>query len=178
MCDVCSNLKGKAVLNKDLYYNLLDEVMLTKANTNTPTFKVDKDMGEGTATKQELQYRQKIQNLIKQVWKVRQEKTDKELHSLIDKLFLSDDSEGKQIATEFIDTIYTTNAELLIDKLKDEGVTTKIPEETPIKDALLEWQLFTIEKIGIELELGIRNERLAKTYFEAAYGNPDKTTNR
>jgi hypothetical protein len=170
MCEVCQNLKGKAVLNKDLYYNLLDEVMTTKATTNTPTFKVDKDMGEGKAHKDELKYRQKLQDLLESLWKQVKTADDEDIPDMINTFI----EEGQTIAEEYIIKIYDKNVDIALDKLEEIGIKTKAPKTSKPKDALLAWQLFAVERIGRQLELDIKHERLAKRYFEAAYGSKKK----
>jgi|GEM_PF-3721157 len=175
MCDVCQNLKDKAVLEKDLYYKLLDEILLTKASTNDPNFKIDTEMGEGKATKDEKQYRQDLQDLIKQVWDKKDKLNDSKVKELIDNLFINEDSEGKQLVTEFITDIYTTNAESMVDKLRELGIKKKVPKNSEVLDALLAWQQFAVEKVGMELYYGIMNQRLGKTYFQVAYGSKEET---
>lgn len=170
MCEVCKNLKDKAVIDKDLYYSLLNENISQKANTDDPNFKADKEMGEGKATKDELKYRQDLQNLIKEVWKIR-DKPESTIKEKINDLFIKEDSEAKQLAEDFIDTVYTANAEWMISKLDKLGVKAKVPKNTEEKENLIKWQQFAVEKIGHELLLGILNQRYGKNYFEASYGN-------
>jgi hypothetical protein len=170
MCDVCNNLKGKAVVDKDLYYNLLDEVILTKANTNEPDFKVDANMGEGKAGKDELKYRQELQDLLESLWKDVKTADDEDIPELINTFI----EEGQTIAEEYINKIYDKNVEIALDKLEEIGIKTKAPKTSKPKDALLAWQLFAVERIGRQLELDIKHERLAKRYFEAAYGSKKK----
>lgn len=174
MCDVCETLKGKKVMDNDLYYSLLKGnitgEMITKANTDDPNFKADKEMGEGKATKDELKYRQQLQDLIKQVWKIK-DKPEATIKEKINELFINENSEAKELAEEFINKVYKANAEIMVAKLKKLGVEAEVPETTPEKENLIAWQKFAVEKIGHELLLGIINQRLSKNYFEASYGN-------
>ncbi len=172
MCDVCNNLKGKAVLDKDIYYEGLEIITSMKANTNEPTFKVDKDMGEGTASKDELKYRQELQDLLESLWKEVKTADDEDIPDMINTFI----EEGQTIAEEYINKIYDKNVEIALDKLEEIGIKTKAPKTSKPKDALLAWQLFAVERIGRQLELDIKHERLAKRYFEAAYGSK-KTAN-
>lgn len=170
MCEVCSNLKGKAVLDKDLYYEGLEMITSMKANTNEPDFKVDANMGEGTASKDELKYRQELQDLLESLWKEVKTADDEDIADMIN-TFIED---GQTIAEEYITKIYDKNVDIALDKLEEIGIKTKPPETSEAKDALLAWQLFAVERIGRQLELDITHERLAKQYFEAAYGSKKK----
>lgn len=140
----------------------------TKANTNPPNFKVNPKLGEGKATQDELKYRQDLQDLIKKYSEEVQDVEDSEIHKLTENFI----KEGQPIAEAFINKIFDKNAEAIIKKLKKLGIKKKSPKDSEVKKALINWQLFAIEKMGIELELGIMNERLGKKYFEAAYGSP------
>lgn len=177
MCDSCQELekelKGKAVLDKDFYHSLLfDAGVITKAATpGAPNFKVDKNIGEGIATKEEVKYRQDLKNLIKKVWDGKDDLNDSEVKELIDKLFIDEHSEGKELAESFITFTYTKNAETMIRKLKKLKINKKMPKKSDVLDALVDWQCFAVEKIGVMLYYGIIGERKGTVYYEAAYGN-------
>jgi hypothetical protein len=179
---MCNNCGKKVTVDEDLLDSLIMATEMTledfldldlKQTTDEPTFKINKKMGEGEATKPEKEYRQSLQDLIKQVWDKQDKLNDSKLKNLIDNLFVDMDSEGKELATDFINEVYTTNAETMVKKLKELGIKKKIPKTSTVLDALITWQCFAVEKMGVELYYGIVNQRLGKQYFEAAYGSKE-----
>ncbi len=175
MCERCENLKeevkGKAVLDVDFYHSLLYDAGILSKSAITPSFEVDPSQGEGKATKEEIGYRQDLKKLIEQVWKNRSKLSDSELKDLIDSLFINNDSEGKQLAQDFITEVYDSNMQAMQLKLKKLGIKKKTTKNNEVFDALVNWQQFAIERMGVNLYYSIINERFGKAFFEAAYGS-------
>jgi len=144
--------------------------LLSKALTDEPTFKINPKMGEGKPTKEEKQYRQELQDHLKTLHAGIKKADDDEIPDLINQ-FIED---GQKTAESFINQIYDANVKVALAKLKELGIKRKAPTNSEAKKALLAWQMFSIERMGIILELDIKNERLAKRYFEAAYGSQKK----
>jgi len=186
MCDRCQELeeelKGKVLSDKDFFHSLLyDAGIISKAaDPGTPNFKANKNLGEGTASKDELRYRQALQDLLQKLYKNVKEvdtsrdedKVESEINTLITEFI----EEGQTIAAEHVNLIYDKNLELAIKKLKKLGIKNpKVPKSQPTREALLAWQKFSIEKIGTTIQLDLKNERLGRKYFEEAYGSKKKT---
>ncbi|BDZ68588.1 hypothetical protein [Methanobacterium ferruginis] len=192
MCDRCQalekelqtlkkELEGKPVLDMDFYHSLLyDAGIITKAvEPGKPSFKTNKKLGEGEASKDELKYRQELQNLLKELYEdvnsvdtTRDEETvESEINEFIENFI----KEGQALAGKHINHIYDKNLQNAIKKLKKLGIKNpKVPKSQPARDALLNWQQFAIVKIGTQIQLDLKNERLGRNYFEAAYGSKKK----
>lgn len=186
MCDRCQELEkelqGKALLDKDFFHSLLfDAGIITKAaDPGKPSFKANKKLGEGEASKDELKYRQELQDLLKKLYEdiksVDTTKDESKVESEINELISDFIKEGQTLAAAHVNNIYDKNLQTAIKKLKKLGIKNpKVPKSQPAREALLSWQQFSIEKIGTQIQLDLKNERLGRNYFEAAYGSKKKT---
>ncbi|MDY9922783.1 hypothetical protein [Methanobacterium sp.] len=185
MCKRCQELekelKGNALVKTDFFHSLLyDAGIITKAvDPGKPTFKPNKKLGEGEASKDELKYRQEIQDLLKKLYEdvksADTTKNESKVESEINELILGFIKEGQTLASEHINNIYDKNLQSAVKKLKKLGIKNpKVPKSQPTREALLSWQQFSIEKIGTQIQLDLKNERLGRKYFEAAYGSKKK----
>jgi len=160
-CDDCT---GKVVVDKDFYKFLTESSYIFKQEK--PDFKPNPDLGEGKASEDELKYRKELQDELKKLYNKVVKAKDKDVKKLVDTYILN----SQKTVQKNIDKIYDKSIETGIQQLKDAGIKKKKPKEDPEgKKALLEWQLFAVEKVGITIYYDIINARLSKRFFKTTY---------
>lgn len=171
MCQQCKS--GKVLIDE----GILDALILssdlkpedlhglkTKAVKPQLTFKPDKDIGEGTATKEEWKYRQDLLNLLKDIHgdiKDVIESNDEALEKIadVDKLIDTFISDGQDLVNETIPQTWDDGTQQAIDTLNDiddnKSNETITPDDTKLQ-LILQQQLFNIEDIGLKIRGRIR----------------------
>lgn len=145
--------------------------------TGKPDFKPNPHLGEGTASQTEWEYRENILSLLKTLYtNIQNIKTKEETHpylktsqenQLIDQFI----QEGQKLVKEHITKTYQEKHQLATEKLKKIGIKQRTPP-TPSEtmNLLIDYQTFSIKKIGETLRLQLENNDKLNNYFQAAYG--------
>ena len=180
------------VINEDILNTLISTTQLTvkdlealkplptqkaQNKTSKPDFKPNPHLGEGTASQTEWEYREKILSLLKTLYTdIQNIKTKEETHpylrtsqenQLIDQFI----QEGQELVKEHITKTYQEKHQLATEKLKKIGIKQRTPP-TPSEtmNLLIDYQTFSIKKIGETLRLQLENNDKLNNYFQAAYG--------
>src|SRR5574343_591651 len=140
------------------------------------TFKPNPNLGEGQASQREWDYREEILSLLQRLYraikKVEQTSLSDEEKARKRDIMINDFiREGKVLVKEHIQKVFKEQNQMAIDKLKELDITAKKPTiPSDAQAALIEWQMFTVEKIGETLRLDLLNNQYKKKYFSVAYG--------
>ncbi len=171
MCQYCKS--NKVLVDEGLLDSLIIASNLKpedlkelkkKAVKQRLTFTPDKDIGEGTATKEEYAYRQELLNLledlhgdVEDIIKNDDEPLDKieDIDKLID-TFIED---GKDIVNETIQNTWddgVDDATNTLNEIDDDKNTATINPDTSQLDLIIQQQLMNIEDIGLKLRGRLR----------------------
>lgn len=162
----CPDCDNSVVIDKDFYRYLIDESPLVKQGK--PSFKPNPNLGEGKASDDELKYRKELQDELKSLYNKITKTKEKDIPKVIDEYILN----SQEIVEKNIDYIYDKSIETGLENLRQVGIDKKKPKEDPeSKKALLEWQRYSIYKVGRTIEMDIINSRKGNNYFKTAYGS-------
>jgi len=164
-------------IQKEFYKSLLEDAGLIKAATPPkPTFKPNKNLGEGVASKEELEYRQELINLDKQLYtetkKIIQKKDDpiKKIEQ-IDKKIDNIITKSQTLAEKNIRNAYNDGAKNLYEKMKKYGAEKpKIPENPERLQFLILQQQYNLEDKYLKLRGRLRQMLMVKAVMDGYHG--------
>lgn len=174
MCDHCQELEkelqGKALLNKEFFHSLLyDAGLIKKADPGKPTFKPNKNLGEGKASDRNLEFRQALLTLLEDtVYKPMNGllKSDKSVNDKITDMdgFIDDYiSQGQDLVKEYLISAYQNSAEEATEKLlaaakkQNAKYKPKLPKEPKKLSQLIAMAQRNIEDYGLTLRGRLRS---------------------
>lgn len=161
------------ISEKDLQ-SIIGDLTERKTTYPEPPYKVDKSKGEGKASKLELEYRQELLDryntyalgVLDAFKKYDGAEFKNKVRTLADTYI----RETGHIVDDYIPTIWESKQEVARKKVEELGIPVGEVEKNPeVEKALIEWQKFSMEKIGETVYLNAVNKMLGKNYFKVAY---------
>ena len=166
----------KYLIEEDHLYNLLDT--LRKAVDTTPSFKMDKNSGEGTASPDEVAYTQALNDLLEEAYNqvivIDPTLSMKAKIAKVDKIVNSCVSAQQKTAKKHLTDIYIKSQ----DKANAIAEKNKLPtsnDRSILTQYLLPYQINAIRKNGVILREQLVDLLYRIQYFGAAYHGKDST---
>jgi hypothetical protein len=162
MIEINEGLYEALLLTSNLTVEQIESLNLQQAISNKPPLKPNPNLGEGSATKDELSYRQQIINLLKSVINKFTEFKDSKIVvtqqlSQLDKLIETYITSFQQLVQKTVLERYQSGYTDMNTHLKKAGVTP--PQQNPLQprvQSILRQQLQNCEDIGLRLRGRLR----------------------
>lgn len=139
-----------------------DTNFVFKASNIKPTFKPNKDLGEGRSSEENLAYRQELLDLLENVYKDSKDVLNSKRNpnikiGMIDKIIEDYISDGKKLIESQITEAYTDGAKYAAAQLKKLGAKPPKIEKNPERlDSLIRQQQMNLEDSALTLRGRLR----------------------
>ncbi len=161
---------------------LIGAAVVNVAPAEKPTFKVDKNVGEGNPSQPEVNYRQDLLDSLKKLYQNTSKTLNKsipnnekieEINSAIDDYI----KEAQEKAVNHVKTIFNDNLQNGKDAIKKLKLPLKDDfNSDTVLDALIDFQKFAIQKNAEQIRNNLINNIYMNSYVGVAYGGQEKAT--